>query len=62
MPENKQRTKDIKDKPFAQEVREFFGMPEPGQKKLTPEELERQAELPKVPTKAGEPKKRKKSK
>jgi len=54
-----EKTKDIKDKTFAQKVREFFGMPEPGQKKLTPEELERQTKLGKIPTKAGEPKKRK---
>jgi len=55
-----EKTKDIKKKEFAQEVREFFGMPEPGQKKLTKEEFERQTELGKVPTKAGEPKKKRK--
>jgi len=54
-----ENTKEIKDKPFAQHVREFFGMPEPGQKKLTPAEIERQGKLGKIPTKAGEPKKRK---
>jgi len=49
-----EKTKEIKDKPFAQEVREFFGMPEPGQKKLTPEELEKQLKKGKIPKKASE--------
>ena len=50
-PKNKEKTKEIKDKPFAQEVREFFGMPEPGQKKLTKKELEKQIERGKIPKK-----------
>ena len=55
---------DIKNKPkensFASDVRKFFGMPEPGQKKITKEEFERQASKEgKVPTKAGTPKKKK---
>ena len=57
MEKKKDRTK--KDGSFAKEVRAFFGMPEPGQKKLTAKEMERQTGMGKIPTKAGEPKKRK---
>jgi len=54
-----EKTKEIKGKSFAQEVREFFGMPEPGQKKITKAEFEKQADTSgKIPTKAGEPKKK----
>lgn len=48
MPETK------KDDSFAKEVREFFGFPEPGQKKLTQKELEKQIKAGKIPKKASE--------
>jgi len=52
------------EKGFAQKVREYFGMPEPGQKKIGDftKHAEEQAKQGKVETKAGKAKKKAKKK
>jgi len=46
--------KQKKAEDFASKVREFFGMPQPGQKKLTPKEMERQIKAGRIKRKADE--------